>query len=185
MLIPGTPPANHPPSEACVIHSKQHRGCGVQDPGTHGYRWWKTADFSHSAGTAHGAPPYLTMHATTKTTTTTRFCSQTAQNACAKMAPGMVRPTFPPFQACHQPGMPTEPNTIEGRPGGGPGLHIAVTGRVPAALRIVHRDRPPASRLEGGGWGGHGSGRYPRQHRHRHGLRERLEGHGVTGTEGD
>ena len=27
------------------------------DPGTRGYRRWKTADFSHSAGTAHGAPP--------------------------------------------------------------------------------------------------------------------------------
>ena len=24
-------------------------GCRVQDPGTRGYRWWKTADFSHSA----------------------------------------------------------------------------------------------------------------------------------------
>ena len=27
---------------------------------THGYRWWKTADFSDSAGTAHGAPPMST-----------------------------------------------------------------------------------------------------------------------------
>ena len=27
-------------------------GCCIQDPGTRGYRWWKTADFSHSAGTA-------------------------------------------------------------------------------------------------------------------------------------
>ena len=33
-----------------MIHSKQHRG-------THGYRWCKTADFSHGTGTAHGAPP--------------------------------------------------------------------------------------------------------------------------------
>ena len=32
-------------------------GCRIQDPGAHGYRWWKTADFSHSVGTAHGAPP--------------------------------------------------------------------------------------------------------------------------------
>ena len=32
-----------------MIHSKQHRGCSIQDPGTRGYRWWKTADFSHSA----------------------------------------------------------------------------------------------------------------------------------------
>ena len=32
-----------------MIHSKQHRGCRIQDPGTRGYRGWKTADFSHSA----------------------------------------------------------------------------------------------------------------------------------------
>ena len=33
-------------------------GCRIQDLGTCGYRWWwKTADFSYSAGTAHGAPP--------------------------------------------------------------------------------------------------------------------------------
>ena len=32
-----------------MIHSKQHRGCRIQDPGTRGYWWWKTADFSHSA----------------------------------------------------------------------------------------------------------------------------------------
>ena len=30
-----------------MIHSKQHRGCRIQDPGARGYRWWKTADFSH------------------------------------------------------------------------------------------------------------------------------------------
>ena len=42
-------PANHPPTEACAIHSKLHRGCRVQDPGTRGYRGWKAADFSHSA----------------------------------------------------------------------------------------------------------------------------------------
>ena len=45
----GSTPAHHPRTEACMIHSKQHRGCGVQDPGTRGYRWWRTADFSHSA----------------------------------------------------------------------------------------------------------------------------------------
>ena len=34
------------------------RGCSrIHDPGTHGYRWWKTVDFSHSAGAAHSAPP--------------------------------------------------------------------------------------------------------------------------------
>ena len=43
---PCTPP---PPTEACMIHSKQRRGCGVQVPGTRGYRRWKTAAFSHSA----------------------------------------------------------------------------------------------------------------------------------------
>ena len=42
LFIPGTPLKNHPPTEACMINSKQHRG--IQDPGTHGYRWWKTAD---------------------------------------------------------------------------------------------------------------------------------------------
>ena len=30
VFIPGTPPANHPPTEACIIHSKQHRGWGRQ-----------------------------------------------------------------------------------------------------------------------------------------------------------
>ena len=49
LFIPGTPLKNHPPTEACMIHSKQHRGCRMQDPGTRSYRWWKTADFSHSA----------------------------------------------------------------------------------------------------------------------------------------
>ena len=56
LVIPRTP-ANHPPTEACMMHSKQHRGSRIQDPGTRGYRWWKTAGFPHSAGTAHGAPP--------------------------------------------------------------------------------------------------------------------------------
>ena len=49
LFIPGTPPANHPPSEACMIHSKTHRRCRVQGPGTRGYRGWKRAEFSHSA----------------------------------------------------------------------------------------------------------------------------------------
>ena len=30
-----------------MINSKQHRGCRIQDPGTCGYRWWNTGDFSH------------------------------------------------------------------------------------------------------------------------------------------
>ena len=51
VVYPGNTPANHPPTEACMIHSKQHWGCRIQDSGTRGYRGWKTADFSHSART--------------------------------------------------------------------------------------------------------------------------------------
>ena len=29
-----------PPTEACMIHSNQHRGCRMQDPGTRGYQGW-------------------------------------------------------------------------------------------------------------------------------------------------
>ena len=36
LFIPGTPPENHPPTEGCMIHSKQHRGFRIQDPGTRG-----------------------------------------------------------------------------------------------------------------------------------------------------
>ena len=57
VVYPGNTPENHPPTEGCMINSKQERGCRVQDPGTRGYRWWKTADVWHSAGTAHSAPP--------------------------------------------------------------------------------------------------------------------------------
>ena len=57
VFIPGTPPANPPPTEACMITSNQHRGCRIQDRGARGYRWWITPDFSHSTRTAHGAPP--------------------------------------------------------------------------------------------------------------------------------
>ena len=49
VVHPGNTPANYPPTEACMINSKQRRGCGIQGPGARGYRWWKTADFSHSA----------------------------------------------------------------------------------------------------------------------------------------
>ena len=59
VACPGNTPANQPPTEAYMMHSKQHRGCRVQDPGTHGYRRWKTADFSHSARRAHGALPLV------------------------------------------------------------------------------------------------------------------------------
>ena len=35
-------------------------GCRIQDRGTCGYQWWKTANFSHSVHTAHCAPPWST-----------------------------------------------------------------------------------------------------------------------------
>ena len=57
VVYPGNTPANHPPTEACMIHSKQHRGCSIQDPGTCSYRWWKTADFLHSARCSPSASP--------------------------------------------------------------------------------------------------------------------------------
>ena len=84
VVYPGNTPENQPPTEACMIGSKQHRGCRIQDPGTRGkhqtkkktpgvpagavgcriqdsgirgYWWWKTADFLHSACTVYGAPP--------------------------------------------------------------------------------------------------------------------------------
>ena len=80
---PGNTPENHSPTKGCMMNSKQHwgaefrtlgpvasirlkqnpwctsMGCRVQNSGT----WdpWlpvvETADFSHSACTAHGAPP--------------------------------------------------------------------------------------------------------------------------------
>ena len=34
VVYPGNTPENHPPAEGCMIHSKQHRGCRIQDPGT-------------------------------------------------------------------------------------------------------------------------------------------------------
>ena len=86
VVYPGNTPDNHPPTEACMIHSKQHRGYRIQDPGTRGrhqarkeipdvpagavgYRiqdpWLPAVENSrlfaqraHSAGTAHGAPPW-------------------------------------------------------------------------------------------------------------------------------
>ena len=73
-VYPGNTPANHPPTDACMINLKKPRGSRMQDPGTRGkhqtkqpgvpagavgcrfqefrtrgYRGWKTADFSHSA----------------------------------------------------------------------------------------------------------------------------------------
>ena len=36
VVYPGNTLENHPPTEACTINSKQHRGCRIQDPGTCG-----------------------------------------------------------------------------------------------------------------------------------------------------
>ena len=36
LFYPGNTPENHPPTAACMIHSKQHWGCRIQDPGTRG-----------------------------------------------------------------------------------------------------------------------------------------------------
>ena len=59
---PGNAPENHPPTEACMIHSKHHRGCRIQDPGTRGYWGRKTADFSHSAQCAPNATLLTCRH---------------------------------------------------------------------------------------------------------------------------
>ena len=96
-VYPGNTPETHPPTEACMIHSKPHgdpgtrgkhqtkkrnpwctsRGCRVQnsrprDPWRPGV---ETAGFSHSAGTAHGAPPAPPDHSTGHGTS----CSSTQQ----------------------------------------------------------------------------------------------------------
>ena len=42
IVYPGNTPENHPPTEACMIHSKQHQGCRIQDPGTRGKHQTKT-----------------------------------------------------------------------------------------------------------------------------------------------
>ena len=42
IVYPGNTPANHPPTEACMIHSKQQQGCTIQDPGTRGKHETKT-----------------------------------------------------------------------------------------------------------------------------------------------
>ena len=55
VVCPGNTPANRPPAEACMIHSKPHGGCRMQDPGTCGYRGGKQPSF-RTARAAHGAP---------------------------------------------------------------------------------------------------------------------------------
>ena len=81
VVYPGNTPENHPPTAACMINSKQHRGCSIQDRGTRGKHqtkkiipvvpaggvgcriqdtWLPVVENSrqrvHSAGTVHGAP---------------------------------------------------------------------------------------------------------------------------------
>ena len=36
VVYPGNTSEYHPPTEACMINSKQHRGCRIQDPETRG-----------------------------------------------------------------------------------------------------------------------------------------------------
>ena len=42
VVYPRNTPESHPTTEACMIHSKQHRGCRIQDPGTRGKHQTKT-----------------------------------------------------------------------------------------------------------------------------------------------
>ena len=80
-VYPGNSPAKHPPTEACMIHLKQHRGCRIQDPGTRGYWRWRTADFSHSARCAPlcgvscaGIIPFCMAFLNQRCTQTFGFC---------------------------------------------------------------------------------------------------------------
>ena len=57
VVYPRNTPENHPPTEVCMIHSKGHRGCRIQDPGTHGYRWWKKANFRTARAQRTVRPP--------------------------------------------------------------------------------------------------------------------------------
>ena len=84
----------NPPTEAGMIHSKPHRGCRIQGPGTHGYRRWKTADFLHSAGTAHGAPPASALHPRIPHALTPPIIPRNAINAIipAPLGPSLARP---------------------------------------------------------------------------------------------
>ena len=50
VVYPGNTPENHTPTEACMIHSKQHWGCRIQDPGTRGKHQTKTKIHGVPAG---------------------------------------------------------------------------------------------------------------------------------------
>ena len=134
VVYPGNTPANHPPYRSVHDPFKtasgrtiqdpgtrgKHQtktkipgvpagavGCRIQDPGTRGYRWWKTADFSHSAGTArahaHGAPTITTTRMTTTGPSTLcahpGLCKGHVVNLSAPESPinalhGHLRPAF-------------------------------------------------------------------------------------------
>ena len=49
LFIPGAP-ENDPPTGACTIHSKQHQGCTIQDPGTRGKHQTKTKYLVYQQG---------------------------------------------------------------------------------------------------------------------------------------
>ena len=50
VVYPRKTPENHLPTEACMIHSKQHRGCRIQDPGSHGKHQTKEKSLVYQQG---------------------------------------------------------------------------------------------------------------------------------------
>ena len=101
---PGSTPENHPPTEECMIRSKQRRSCRIQGPGTRGYRRRKTSDVWHRARCAPhkknctNAPPIVPCRPSAKTT---------AQ-----------APPPPPPPVCAASAAPSPPQTSSARPAG-------------------------------------------------------------------
>ena len=58
IVHPGNTPENHPITEGCMINSKQHRGCRIQDPGT---RVATSGGKQLTFCTAHGAPQRMVL----------------------------------------------------------------------------------------------------------------------------
>ena len=56
VVYPGNTPANHPPTEACMISSKQHRGCRIQGLGPVAIGGGKQPTF-HTARAQHTVCP--------------------------------------------------------------------------------------------------------------------------------
>ena len=50
VVYPRNTPENHPLTDACMIHSKQHQGCRIQGPGSHGKHQTKTKNPCTSRG---------------------------------------------------------------------------------------------------------------------------------------